>query len=374
MPHSISSFIVPCLFLLTVADQRNVIESASSSGYITDVRGILVGHSSKTDRPTGCTVILCNTTCVAGVDVRGSAPGTRETDLLDPVNLVETVNAIVLSGGSAFGLDAASGVVKCLWEKNVGFMTAGGRIPIVPAAVLYDLTVGNNSWIVPDASSGYVACMDANDRSKLEGNVGVGTGATIGKSFGIQQAMKGGLGSASWTVRDEKTNASVTVGVIVAVNARGDVYKHGKLLAGARTNDGKRLINAVETLLGERRHLSDDRSVGQATTIACVATDARLTKAQAKKVSQMAHDGFARAINPVHTMYDGDVIFTLATGASSVSDANLVGTIAAQVMEEAIVRAIEQAASLPGLPSLYDFISQGQFVLHVKISPIDSAL
>lgn len=354
--------ILLCFSLFIFVGERTNVESYPSAGYITDVRDILVGHYSKTERATGCTVILCNTSCTAGVDVRGAAPGTRETDLLDPVNTVEIVNAIVLSGGSAFGLEAASGVVKCLVEKNMGLLTRAGRlVPIVPAAVLYDLAVGNNSWIVPDTDSGYNACMHANNREKLEGNVGAGTGATIGKYFGIQQAMKGGLGSASWTVQDKRTNATVTVGVIVVVNPIGDIYKQGKLFAGARTADGKRLINSIEHFLGERRSVFEDQLIGQATTLACIATDAKLTKAQAKKVSQMAHDGLARAINPVHTTSDGDVVFTLATGASSITDTNLVGMIAAHIVEEAIIRAIEQSESLPGIPNLNDFIADRQF-------------
>ena len=338
----------------------SLLKNRSVRGSITDIKNILIGHSSRSERPTGCTVILCNTTCVGGVDVRGSAPGTRETDLLDPMNLVENVNAVVLSGGRAFGLDAASGVVRCLAEKNIGFSTRARPVPIVPAAVLYDLDVGNDSSIFPDASLGYAACLSANNSVSLEGNVGAGTGATIGKVFGIKQAMKAGLGSSSRTVYDASRNTSVTVGAIVAVNALGDVYKNGKLLAGARTADGKQLINTVEVLIGDGHHSPDAQLPGSATTLACVITDAKLTKVQAKKVSQMAHDGFARAINPIHTMFDGDIVFTLATGASTISDVNLIGLLAARVVEEAIVRAIEQATSLPDLPSVNDLKSSGQ--------------
>ncbi len=331
-----------------------------SRGSITDIKNILVGHSTRLERPTGCTVILCNTTCVGGVDVRGSAPGTRETDLLDPINLVEHVNAIVLSGGSAYGLDAASGVVRCLDERKIGFLTEARLVPIVPAAVLYDLAVGNDSSIFPDANLGYSACIAANSFLSLEGNVGAGTGATIGKLFGMKRAMKAGLGSSSLTIYDASKNATVTVGAIVAVNAIGDVYKNGRLFAGARTIDGKQLVDTVETLIGNGRNSSDILFPASATTLACVATDAKLTKVQAKKVSQMAHDGFARAINPIHTMFDGDIVFTLATGASPVSDVNLIGIMAARVVEEAIVRAIEKATSLPDLPSIHDLKSSGQ--------------
>jgi L-aminopeptidase/D-esterase-like protein len=345
-------------------------KNPSSRGSITDIKNILVGHSSRLERPTGCTVIICNTTCVGGVDVRGSAPGTRETDLLDPINLVEHVNAIVLSGGSAFGLDAASGVVRCLDEKKIGFPTNARPVPIVPAAVLYDLEVGNDSSIFPDANLGYSACISANNSNSLEGNVGAGTGATIGKFFGIQRAMKAGLGSTSLTVYDALRNATVTVGAIVVVNAVGDVYKNGRLLAGARTIDGKQLINTVEMLIGDGRNFSDSLFPVSSTTLACVVTDAKLTKVQAKKVSQMAHDGFARAINPIHTMFDGDIIFTLATGASSISDVNLIGLMAARVVEEAIVRATEKATSLPNLPSINDLKSSGQRFSFTMIIPI----
>ncbi|CAF3958364.1 unnamed protein product [Rotaria sordida] len=351
---------------VTVSKKR--IKIGVFDGSITTVQGILVGHGSKSERPTGCTVILCNTTCVGGVDVRGSAPGTRETDLLDPINLVTTVNAIVLSGGSVFGLDTASGVVRCLAEKNMGFPTRSGLVPIVPAAVLYDLSVGDNSSIVPDANLGYSACMAANNSRVVEGNVGAGSGATIGKLFGMEYAMKTGLGSTSLTVRDSTTNATVTVGALVAINAVGDVYKNGILIGGARTSDSKRLLNTLNTLLDISPNIASTFPVGTATTLACVATDAKLTKAQAKKVSQMAHDGFARAINPVHTMSDGDTVFTLATGVSPVSDVNLIGIMAAETVERAIIRAVEQATGLPGLPSIHELGSTGdKLVFNIAI-------
>ncbi|CAF3906181.1 unnamed protein product [Rotaria sp. Silwood1] len=344
-------------YFVTPNERRIKIDSFDGS--ITTIQGILVGHTSKSERPTGCTVILCNTTCVGGVDVRGSAPGTRETDLLDPINLVDTVNAIVLSGGSAFGLDTASGVVRCLAERNMGFLTESRPVPIVPAAVLYDLSVGHDPSIVPDANLGYSACMAANNSRVIEGNVGAGTGATIGKLFGMERAMKTGLGSTSLTVRDLITNATVTVGALVALNAVGDVYKNGALIAGARTSDGKRLLNTLNTVLGISPTVASTFPVGTATTLACVTTDAKLTKAQAKKVSQMAHDGFARAINPIHTMFDGDIVFTLATGLSSISDVNLIGIMAAETVERAIIRAVEQATGLPDLPSIHELGSTG---------------
>ncbi|CAF3078754.1 unnamed protein product [Rotaria socialis] len=345
-----------------------LIKTDPFGGSITNVRGILVGHSSKVERPTGCTVILCNTTCVGGVDVRGSAPGTRETDLLDPINMVQIVNAIVLSGGSVFGLDTASGVVRCLVEKKMGFQTSERPVPIVPAAVLYDLSVGNDSFVVPDANLGYSACLAADNSRVIEGNVGAGTGASVGKLFGMKYAMKAGLGSTSLTVRDPTTNVSVTVGALVAVNAVGDVYKNGKLIAGARTLDGKQFLNTIHTLIGIGANITRNSGFGTATTIACVATDAKLTKAQAKKVSQMAHDGFSRAINPIHTMFDGDVIFTLATGLVPISDVNLIGIMAAETIERAIIRAIEQATGIPGLPSIHELSSTGdKLVFNIAI-------
>ena len=241
----------------------------------------------------------------------------------------------------------------------MGFPTADRPVPIVPAAILYDLSVGNDSSIVPDANSGYSACIAADNSRVTEGNVGAGSGASIGKLFGMEYAMKTGLGSTSLTVRDLFTNDTVTVGAIVALNAVGDVYKDGTLIAGARTPDGKHLLNTVKTLLNIDFSTISTFPLGSATTIVCVATNAKLTKAQAKKVSQMAHDGVARAINPVHTMFDGDVVFTLATGTSSVSDVGLIGIMAAETVERAIIRAVEQATGIPGLPSIHELNSTG---------------
>ncbi|UJR32430.1 hypothetical protein I4U23_019892 [Adineta vaga] len=347
----------PCEEKHSTEFKQTLIEDDSYNGSITDIDGILVGHSSKAERLTGCTVIICNTTCTAGVDVRGAAPGTRETDLLDPINAISNVNAIVLSGGSVFGLDSASGVVQCLVEKKMGHPARDRLVPIVPAAVLYDLSVGNDSFIVPDAQSGYSACMTADNGPVAEGNVGAGSGASIGKILSINNAMKAGLGSTSITVRDAITNATVTVGALVAVNAAGDIYKNGKLIAGAQTPDGKHLLNTVQYLLSMSPNIYDNFPVGTATTLACIVTDATLTKAQAKKISQMAHDGFARAINPVHTMLDGDVIFTLATGASPVSNINLIGMMAAETVERAIIRAVEKATGVSRFPSIHELNS-----------------
>ena len=313
---------------------------------ITDVAGIKVGHFTDSRRPTGCTVILVEDSAVAGVDVRGAAPGTRETDLLDPVNTVQAVHAIVLAGGSAFGLDAATGVVRYLEERGIGYNVGVAKVPIVPAAILFDLGVGD-ARIRPDAEAGYKACKAASSNSPAEGNVGAGAGATVGKLFGMSRAMKSGIGTSSI-----KLESGVTIGAIVAVNAVGDVFDPsiGKPIAGARTKDGKSLVNSMAAIL--KGEPLPPLLAGTATTIGVVATDAVLTKAQAAKVAQMAHDGLARAINPVHTAADGDTIFALATGKSSKpGNVTLVGALAAEAMSRAIVRAVRAARGIAGLPS-----------------------
>lgn len=326
--------------------------SAGSGGGLTDVDGIKVGHFTESRRPTGCTVVLCEKGAVAGVDVRGGAPGTRETDLLNPINTVQQVYGVVLSGGSAFGLDAASGVMRYLEEKGIGFPFGGAFVPIVPAAVLFDLNVGDPK-IRPNAESGYAACQAANAGPVAEGNVGAGAGATVGKLFGMQYGMKAGLGTASLRVGKD----GLIVAALTAVNAAGDVYlpRTGELLAGARTPDGRRLRNTIAQLrAGES--ISVAQSDQKNTTLAVVATNARLTKDQATKVAQMAHDGLARAINPVHTPYDGDTVFALATGTLDATvDVAAIGALAAEVVAEAIVRAVLRATSLPGYPSQADF-------------------
>ena len=318
------------------------------AGSLTDVRGLRVGHFTEVRRPTGCTVIIAPEGAVAGVDVRGAAPGTRETELLSPLNAVEKVHAVMLAGGSAFGLDAAGGVMRWLEERGLGVQVGPARIPIVPAAILFDLWVGDAS-IRPDAASGYAACEAATTDPVAEGNVGAGTGAAVGKLFGIHRAMRGGLGSASVTV------GGITVAALVAVNAIGDVIdpQTGEPIAGARSEDGQRLQGTMRSML--RGELLAPLQPGSATTLGVVATDAVLTKAQANKMAQMAHDGFARAINPVHTMSDGDTIFALGTGASGRSaNITLLGALGAEMMAVAIVRAVRAAARLsgPGLPDL----------------------
>lgn len=315
-------------------------------GAITDVAGIKVGHFTDRRRPTGCTVVMTEAGATAGVDVRGSAPGTRETDLLDPKNLVQQVHAIMLAGGSAFGLEAATGVSRYLEERKIGYDVGVAKVPIVPAAILFDLGVGD-AKIRPDATAGYEACKAASQKAPEEGNVGAGAGATVGKLFGQERAMKGGIGTASIRLKN-----GITVGAIVAVNAVGDIFDpaNGKMLAGVRTRDGKGLSGAMSGILkGEEIPAILG---GSNTTIGVVATDARLDKAQCQKIAQMAHDGFARTINPAHTMFDGDTIFSLATGAvAKPGNVTLLGALAAEMMAEAVVRAIKAAKSIPGFPA-----------------------
>jgi len=314
---------------------------------ITDVPGIKVGHAQDEEALTGCTVILCEAGAVGGVDQRGGAPGTRETDLLRPMHLVDKVHAVVLSGGSAFGLDAASGVVHYLEEQGVGFDTGVARVPIVPAAVLFDLDVGRAD-VRPDAAMGYQACLNASAGPPAEGNVGAGTGARVGNVLGIGQAMKAGIGTAGLEIA-----AGLVVGVIVAVNAFGDVVDpdSGRIIAGARSPQGgfADTLAVLRMLAGQM----SGRGAGGNTVIGVVATNARLTKEGANKVAQMAHDGLGRAIRPAHTMFDGDTIFSLATGELE-ADASVVGAFAAEVFAQAVVRAVRAARSAAGLPTASD--------------------
>jgi L-aminopeptidase/D-esterase-like protein len=307
---------------------------------LTDVQGLLVGHFTETRRPTGCTVVIAPDGAVAGVDVRGAAPGTRETDLLHPSNLVDKAHAVLLAGGSAWGLDAAAGVMRWLEEQGFGYQVPYGLVPIVPAAVLFDLPVGD--WrIRPDAQAGYDACVQASRARPADGNVGAGAGALVGKLFGIARAMKGGIGSASITLE------GVTVGAIVAVNALGDVVDPatGRAIAGARTEDGRALLHTRDAILAGQ--LPNPLLAGTNTTLGVVATDAVLTKAQAHRLAQVAHDGLARAINPVHTMSDGDTVFSLGTGrvAHALGMMRL-STLAAEVTTRAVLRAVRAARSI----------------------------
>jgi L-aminopeptidase/D-esterase-like protein len=307
---------------------------------ITEVAGIEVGHFTDPRRPTGCTVVLARASAVAGVDVRGAAPGTRETDLLHPANTVERVHAVLLSGGSAWGLDAASGVMRWLDEQGIGLAVGAARVPIVPAAVLFDLPLGDHR-IRPDAAAGHAACQAASRQPPAEGNVGAGAGAVVGKIFGLQRGMKGGIGSASVTVD------GVTVGAIVACNALGDVLdpETGAILAGARSADGAHLLDARRALLrGEAPH---SVLAGGNTTIGVIATDAVITKAQASRLASVGHDGLARAINPAHTVFDGDTLFALATGESGRSPGMItLAAMAAEACALATVRAVRAARGI----------------------------
>jgi L-aminopeptidase/D-esterase-like protein len=320
-----------------------------SSKGLTAVEGIKVGHHTLSERPTGCTVVLAEAGAVGGVDVRGSAPGTRETDLLDPINTVEEVHAVVLSGGSAFGLDAASGVMRFLEERGVGFDVGVAKVPIVPAAILFDLRVGDKPEIRPGPDCGYKAAMGASDGPVEEGNVGAGAGATVGKVGERGLAMKGGVGTAAFSYPN-----GLVVAALVAVNAAGDVIDPatGRVIAGVRTEDGKGLADVRKLL---RSGATLQPASAQHTTIGVVATNARLTKAQANKLAQMAHDGLARAISPAHTPGDGDTLFALATGTWE-GEVNLttLGALAAEATADAIVRSVRAAKGIPGYPSASD--------------------
>ncbi|MFQ5744814.1 MAG: P1 family peptidase [Acidobacteriota bacterium] len=314
---------------------------------LTSIEGLRVGHHTRDDRPTGCTVVLAEAGAVAGVDVRGAAPGTRETDLLRPQATVGKVHAICLAGGSAFGLAAADGVMEFLRRRGVGFPTANGPVPIVPAAILYDLGVGGGTSH-PDADDGTAACAAASTVTPDEGNVGAGAGATVGKIFGTEYAMKGGIGSAGFRFAD-----GTVVATLVAVNCRGDVRDpaSGRLIAGARAADGHSLRNSQATLLagaaGEPLGPSN-------TTIGVVATNHTMDKSACTHLAAIAHDGLARAVIPAHTRFDGDTFFFLATGTAGPIDASaddrLEAAVAASV-SAAILRAVRRARGLPGYPS-----------------------
>ncbi|MEW5939171.1 MAG: P1 family peptidase [Chloroflexota bacterium] len=324
---------------------------------ITDIPGIEVGHAQDYESLTGCTVVLCRKGAVGGVDVRGGAPGTRETDLLDPLNLVEKVHAVVLAGGSAFGLDAASGVMRYLEEHKIGFNTGVARVPIVPAAILFDLNLGRSDRR-PDAAMGYEAASAASKDPPREGNFGVGTGASIGRILGLNSAMKTGIGTASIEI-----GGGALVGALVAVNAFGDVVdpQTNQIIAGARTRKSKKLRVGEPGYFGDTLKLM--KSVyGRAvmsfvtrfnTVIGVVATNGKFNKAEANKIAQMAQDGIARAVRPAHTMLDGDTIFALATGRRA-ADVSTVGAYAAEAVAQAIVRAALMAESAGGLPGLAD--------------------
>ncbi|MCP4429016.1 MAG: P1 family peptidase [Chloroflexi bacterium] len=317
---------------------------------LTDVSGLKVGHWTNLEAATGCTVVLCPDGAVAGVDVRGTAPGTRETDLLDPVCMVEQVHAILIGGGSAFGLAAADGVMRWLEEHDYGFDVGVAKVPIVPAAILFDLPLGRAD-VRPDAAAGYAACEAATDGPVPEGNVGAGTGASVGKAMGFKQATKSGLGTAG-----KKISGGVVVAALVAVNAFGDVYDPARqqIIAGTRSPGGGFVdtLKFAESMVGQT---IAKLSKGTNTTLAVVSTNVKLTKSGATKVAQMAQDGLARTIRPAHTHFDGDTIFALSCGDKQ-ADLSLVGALAADVLAEAVISATMAAEPLGGLPSARELL------------------
>lgn len=315
---------------------------------LTAISGLSVGHWTNAEAATGCTVVLCPDGAVAGVDVRGSAPGTREIALLDPVNTVQKVHAILLSGGSAFGLAAADGVMRWLEERGHGFDVGVAKVPIVPGAILFDLGIGQAD-VRPDAAAGYLACQSATNGPVAQGNIGVGTGATVGKMLGFGQSAKGGLGSAAKTI-----GKGIVVAALVAVNAVGDVIDPAtnKIIAGARRPVVGGFADSMafaESRLGQTLGEMANRN----TTLAVVATNVALSKVECTKVAQMAHDGLARTVRPVHTAFDGDTIFALSTGDKQ-GDASLVGAVAADVLAQAVINAVWAAEKLHGIPAAKD--------------------
>ncbi len=352
---------------------------------ITDIPGLRVGHDTNLEAATGCTVVLCDWPAVGGVDVRGGAPGTRETDLLRPEYMMQEVHAVLLTGGSAFGLDAAGGVMRALETRGVGFAVGEVRVPIVPAAVLFDLGFGRSD-VRPDAAAGERACQNATTGPIAQGNVGAGTGATVGKFLGFAHAMKGGLGSASASLPN-----GTLVGALVAVNAAGDVRdpETQRILAGTRHPSGQGFLlesmpviatptqpdaavtTNAETTPGPSTHAPAEPGPGNTplanTTIAVVATNALLTKTDATIIARMAHDALALAIRPVHTLMDGDTIFVLGMGRPDQhagpekfgpAELSMLGAAAVQTLARAIVKAIQAAESLHGLPAARDLAHQ----------------
>jgi L-aminopeptidase/D-esterase-like protein len=319
----------------------------SSNNTLTAVPGIRVGHATDLEGATGCTVVLCPEGTIAGVDQRGGAPGTRETDLLHPMHLVEHVQAVLLAGGSAFGLAAADGVMRFLEERGIGHPTRGGPVPIVPAAILFDLTIGSPS-VRPDAAMGYAACEAATDAPVAQGSVGAGTGCRVGALQGNDFATKGGIGTASIDLGD-----GLIVAALIAVNAFGDVVDDGgKIIAGMR--DGAGGFAGVLNMMRLMARMTDAPTpTSENTVIGVVTTNAKLTKEQVNKVAQMAHDGLAQAIRPAHTLFDGDTIFALATG-SIPANVNVIGAFAAEATAQAIRSAIQHATTVADVRSIHD--------------------
>ncbi len=315
---------------------------------LTDVPGIRVGHATNLDAATGCTVIICPDGTIGGVDQRGGAPGTRETDLLSPMHLVQHVHAVLLAGGSAYGLAAADGVMRYLEEHAIGYKAQNNIIvPIVPAAILFDLALGRSD-IRPDAAMGYDACQSASTRAVLQGTVGAGTGCRVGAGMGNEFATKGGIGSASIDLGD-----GLIVAALIAVNSIGDVVDpQGEILAGLRQSATSNEFASSLNMMRMMSRVIDTPSDGN-TVIGVVATNAKLSKEHVNKVAQMAHDGLAQAIRPAHTMFDGDTLFALATGEIP-ANVNAIGAYAAEVVAQAIRNAVYNATSLAGVRSLKD--------------------
>lgn len=313
---------------------------------IQDIEGFKLGHASNLDAATGCTVLICEDGASAGVAVRGGAPGTRETDLLDPSELIEKIHAVILSGGSAFGLDAASGVMDYLEDKNVGFDVTVAKVPIVCSAVLFDLAC-KSAKIRPDKQMGIDACKNAEIyKDNINGNIGCGTGATVGKFFGPTSAMKGGFGSYAMQIGDLK------IGAIVGVNALGDIKDPatGQIIAGA-INDKNEFIDTEQSMM--LNPVKAKSAFKGNTTIGAIICNANLTKAENKKIASMAHNAFARTIYPAHTMFDGDTIFSVSHGTEKF-DTSLIGTLATKVMEKAVVNAIKNANTIENFKSYKD--------------------
>ena len=318
---------------------------------ITDIPGFLVGHAQDLRGATGCTVVLCPPGTVGGLDVRGSAAGTRQTDSLHPFHFVDEVHAVLLSGGSAFGLDASGGVMRFLEEKGIGYPTSAARVPIVPTAIIYDLGIGEGR-VRPDQEMGYRACLNSHSGKVEEGSVGAGAGASVGKLYGIRWATKGGVGTAS-----RIQPGGVIVAALVVVNAFGDVIdpKEGKILAGARDPQNPRSFINSAALIKEGFAAPRPEKGFQNTTLGVVATNVKLTKRQATKVAQMAQGGFARTIRPIHSTVDGDLIFALSAGEES-ADVNAVGILAEEAVAESVHRAIREADGLGFLPAYKDLV------------------
>ncbi len=313
---------------------------------ITDIPGFRIGHEQDINAATGCTVIICQKGAVAGVDVRGGSPGTRDTDALDPVNNRKETHAVLLSGGSAFGLDAAGGVMRFLEERGVGRNVGVTCVPNVCGAILFDLKCGDYK-VRPDAEMGYRACLNAGSLPLSKGSVGAGTGATIGKAAGLSNAMKGGIGACAFR------QGKLLVGAVIAVNCVGDVYdsQAGRIIAGVLNSDKRTLGNSEEIILSNHENMADLFSGN--TVIGCVITNAKLDKAQANKLASVSHNGIARAVRPAHSVFDGDTIFTMCTGETQ-ANFDSVGILAAYATEQAILDAIKNSSSLCGYPAYKD--------------------